>query len=338
MHLFGKTLESEVAIVAEIGVNHEGDVEAASRLLALAAEAGADAVKFQSFTPERYASASDPQRLARVRGFALDAAAHRRLAAEAAARNVAFFSTALTEDMVPLIAELAPAIKIASGDLTFEPMVRAAAATGKKVILSTGLATVAEIDRSVDWVRAEIGDAALADRLVLMHCVAAYPAPIEQANLRSIPFLAERYRVPTGYSNHVIGIEACLAAVALGAPVLEVHFTDCKTGRTFRDHALSCDPDDLARLAALAPRIRAGLGRFAKEPMPVEEEGRTLLRKGVVAAADLPAGRLLGEEDLMYARPASEFPAAALPELAGRRLLGPVGRGELIRRDNLAAD
>lgn len=335
MQLFGRDLDRDVAIVAEIGVNHEGDPEAASALLRVASAAGADAVKFQSYTPERYASADDPARLERVSRFALDRDTHRRLAREAKALGVHFFSTPLTEDWVPFLAEFVDVIKIASGDLTFEPAVRAAAATGKTLICSTGLAKVEEIDTAVGWIADEIGVAALPDRLVLMHCVSAYPAPIEEANLLSIPFLADRYGVRVGYSNHVIGLDACYAAVALGASVLEVHFTDRKSGRDFRDHELSLEPHELRELVSRVPRIRASRGVLGKTCQPCEAANLLAVRKGLVAARDLPAGSVLEHGDLMYARPATGFAASEIGEVIGRRLLQTVGRGRLLRRNML---
>ena len=335
MELFDKDLDRDVVVVAEIGVNHEGDVDAASRLVRLAAEAGADAVKFQTYTPARFTASGDRERLARVTKFALDQAAHRRLAREAADRGVHFFSTPLTEDVVPFLDELCPAFKIASGDLTFEPVIRAATRTGKPVILSTGAGTVDEIERAVGWVREDIGVDRLADRLVLMHCVSAYPTPVEQANVRAVPYLAERFGVHVGYSNHVIGAEACLAAISLGACVIEVHFTDRKEGRTFRDHALSFEPADLKELVRQAALIRAALGAFGKPVQPEEKANRDAIRKGVVASRDLSAGAVLTDADLMYARPASEFSASERPALIGRRLRDAVGRGEVIARANV---
>ncbi|MBI3114140.1 MAG: N-acetylneuraminate synthase family protein [Rhodospirillales bacterium] len=335
MQLFGKDLDRDVVIIAEIGVNHEGSLEAALNLLRLARKAGADAAKFQTFTPERYASASDPARLERVRGFDLGEKGFRRLAGEAAKHAFPIFSTAVSEDVVPLLAELFPAIKIASGDIDFEPVIRVAAATGKPVILSTGLATTAEVDAAVGWFKDEAGTDDVRDRLILMHCVSAYPAPIEEINLLSIPYLAERTGLRVGYSNHAIGPEACLAAVALGAPVIETHFTDRKTGRDFRDHALSCDPDDLKRLVEAASRVRAGLGRRGKERRPSEASNVKAFRKGVVAARDLKAGHVIGRDDLMFARPATEFASGEVRRVIGARLKGPVKKGELIRRDNV---
>jgi len=335
MQLFGKDLSREVAIVAEAGVNHEGDPEAALRLLRLAKQAGADAIKFQSYTPARYASASDPARLERVGRFALDEATHRRLAAEAARLGIVFFSTAVSEDVVPLLAELCPAIKIASADLTFEPVVRAAARTGKPVILSTGLGTPWEIDQAVDWVRQEVG-AALPQRLVLLQCVVAYPTPLDQANVASVGFLKDRYGLTVGYSNHVIGLEPCLAAVALGARLLEVHVTDRREGRSFRDHELSLEPAELAELVMRAPKVAASLGSYGKSRQAAETALLPIVRKGVVAARDLGAGTRLAADDLMYARPATEFPAAELPRLIGRRLTVALKRGELVPRAGIA--
>jgi len=335
MELFGKDLGSEVAVIAEIGVNHEGAVEKASQLLRLAAESGADAVKFQSYTAERLTSSNDPERLERVSRLALDEAAHRRLAEEATARDIAFISTAVTEDWVPLLAELAPALKIASGDLTFEPLIRTAAATGKPLILSTGLGTIEEVSQAVEWIRAETGMSDLSERLVLLHCVSAYPTPVEEANVLSVPYMAERFSLPVGYSNHVVGIDACLAAVALGACVIETHFTDCKTGRSFRDHELSVEPDDMRELVERVGRVRASRGRWGKSRQPSELPLLDAVRKGVVAARGLPVGQRLEREDLMFARPATGIPSQDLPQVLGKRLTRPLKAGELLTPDVL---
>ncbi|MEE8214447.1 MAG: N-acetylneuraminate synthase family protein, partial [Alphaproteobacteria bacterium] len=220
----------------------------------------------------------------------------------------------------------------------FEPVIRAAAGTGLPVILSTGVSTAEEVDAAIGWFRDTAATPDIRDRLILMHCVSAYPAPIEEANTLSIPYLAERTGLRVGYSNHIVGPEACLAAVALGACIIEVHFTDCKTGREFRDHALSCDPDDLAGLVEMVPRIRASLGQPGKERQPSELPNLSAVRKGVVAARDLEAGRVLARDDLMFARPADEVPAAEIDSLQGARLKAAVGKGELIRRNNLERD
>ena len=335
MRLFGRDPDAEVIVVAEIGVNHEGDPEAALRLIEAAHHAGAHAAKLQTYTPSRYASASDPARLARVTSFALDDATHRRLARRAAEIGLPLFSTAVTEDVVPLLDGLFPVIKIASGDITFDPVIRAAARTGKPIILSTGLATIEEVEQAIGWVRAEAGAAALRERLLLMHCVSAYPTPAKEANLLSIPYLAERTGLRVGYSNHVLGLEACFAAIALGANVIEAHFTDRKEGRTFRDHALSLEPHEFATLIAAAPRWRAMRGAAGKAPQPSEIGNRAIIRKGLVAARPLAAGSALAADDLAYARPATEFASSERAQVIGRRLKAAVGAGELIRRQDI---
>jgi N,N'-diacetyllegionaminate synthase len=332
MKLFGRELGAEVAIVAEIGVNHEGDVDAASRLIKAAASAGADAIKLQSYTAARLASAADPARLARVARFALSVQAHERLFAEAKSSGVRLFSSAVTEDWVPWLAEHAPALKIASGDLTFEPVIRAAARTGRVVILSTGCGELEEVDRAVDWVAREVGSGALREHLVLMHCVSAYPAPSAQANLLSVPFMRDRYAVEVGYSNHVVGVDVSLAAVALGASLIELHVTDSRDGREFRDHHLSLEPHELADFVIRARAVWAARGSESKRVQECERPSRDLIRKGLVAARHLAAGTVLAAQDLMYARPATEVPSGQLHRVIGRVLPCDLPRGMPIPR------
>lgn len=332
--LFNRNLTTDIVIVAEIGVNHEGDPRRAELLVRQAIAAGADAVKLQSYTPWRYCAANDPARLERVTRFSLSADQHRHLRSVAESLGKPLFSTAVTEDWIPTLAELFPVLKIASGDLTFEPLIRAAANCGKPVILSTGLGSMAEIEQAVDWFTDEAGSAT-AERLVLMHCVSAYPTPIEQANIRSIPVLRNKFGLQVGYSNHVLGMEACLAAVALGARLLEVHFTDQKEGREFRDHALSMETADLVALRRSAEAVAASLGRDEKEVQPCESGNRPIVRKGVVAARDLPAGTVLTAEDLAYARPATEFASTEIGSVIGRSLQAGLKKGELVPRQGL---
>lgn len=331
MQLFGKNPSEDVIVIAEIGVNHEGKVEKASQLLHLAAEAGADAVKFQSYTPSRFISAEDPERFERVSRFALSEASHRRLADEARQLGVAFTSTPVTEDWLPLLSELSEAIKIASGDLTFEPVIREACRTGKPVIISTGCGTIEEVDQAVAWAREEIGTD-LSEQVALMHCVSAYPTPVEQANLKSIPFMKERYGLHVGWSNHVIGPDACIAAVALGASMVEVHFTDQKTGRDFRDHELSFEPADLAALVNSVKNIRAALGEHGKRVAEAEAAACKAIRKGLIAARDIDAGQTLSREDIKFARPATEFDSCEIEDVIGAVAKEPVQEGFVLKR------
>lgn len=338
MALFGIDTSKRLALIAEIGVNHEGSLDKAVEMLGMAADAGADAVKFQSYTPNRFISTDDPERLARVTAFGLDQDDHLVLKAEAARKGVAFLSSAITEDWVPFLSQHCAAIKIASGDIDFEPVIRAAGETDLPVILSTGTATLDEVRQAVDWATDAMGgEAEAAARLSVLHCVSAYPTPLENANLLAIRTLAEAFpHLTIGYSNHVIGPEACIAAVALGAQVVEVHFTDQKEDRAFRDHALSCDAADLAYLARILPAVAAARGDGVKQPQACEAEMGPAIRKGLVTAKDLPEGHRLTADDLRYARPATEFPAATLSALLGRTLTQAVPEGRILRRSMIA--
>jgi N,N'-diacetyllegionaminate synthase len=328
MELFGKNLDASLAVIAEIGVNHEGNIDQALKMIAMAKEAGADAVKFQSYTPGRYQSANNQERLQRVTKFSLDEAAHDLLWEKAKKEGIAIFSTPLTEDWVPFLSKRSEVIKIASGDLTFEPVIRAATKTGKKVIISTGFGNIEEINRAVNWAKDEIGETALSERLVLMHCVSAYPTPIEQANILSVPFLKDKYpNLTIGYSNHVIEPEACLAAVALGAAVVEVHFTDQKEGRSFRDHSLSFTTSELKSLIRQIRNVKLSLGVFGKTAQKCEVDSH-VMRKGLILARDMQQGDVLTKADIIYARPATYYSAAQKPELIGKTLKVSAQKGQ----------
>lgn len=330
MQLFGKDLQHDLLIVAEIGVNHEGSLAKARELVQLAAQTGVDAVKFQTYRPEHFISTSTPERYERVSRFGLPIPAFAELAELATSLGLGFFSSAIDESVIPDLAAYCPVIKVASADLTFEPTLRGVAATGKPMILSTGLGTVAEIEQAVKWIQAEIGTAPLEEQVILMHCVSAYPTPLEEANLRAIPFLQEHFGVLVGYSDHTLGSLACLGAVSLGACVIEKHFTDQKQGRDFRDHELSADVEDMRHLVESARTLRKALGTYGKQPMPSELPNRDVIRKGVVAARDLPAGTILTRQDLMFARPATEIPSAQIEAVVGRTLMQDLKKGNML--------
>lgn len=323
-------------IIAEAGVNHEGDKDAALRLIEVAARAGADAIKFQSYTPERFVAASDTERLERVRRFSLDHDAHLSLAEEARRRGIVFCSSAISEDWVAPLAALAPVIKLASGDIDFDPVIIAAAQSGRQVILSTGCANLDEVERAVETFGRAMGPGRLEERLMLMHCVSAYPTPLEQANLNAIPTLKQHFGLQVGWSNHVIGPAACHAAVALGADAIEIHITETRTGRTFRDHELSFEPDELTQLCRNLRDLRHGLGDGIKRPQPCEAGNRAALRKGIVAARDLAAGHVLTVDDLAYARPAAQFFSTEMGQVLGQRLTDAVQAGHPIARDRIS--
>lgn len=326
-----------VRIVAEAGVNHNGDLATALRMVDLAAEAGADAVKFQTFDPaalvtpdaepadyqKRNAPGTVSQR-AMLEGLRLDAAAHRALLDRCAARGIAFLSTPFDPASLALLLELGvPALKLSSGDLTNGPLLLAAARSGRELILSTGMATLAEVEDALAviafgqlappdarpgraafrraYAEARAADA-LAARVTLLHCVTEYPAPREAINLRAMDTLRAAFALPVGYSDHSDGIAIAVAAAARGAVMIEKHFT-LDRSLPGPDHRASLEPDGFAAMVAAIREVEAALGDGRKVPAPCEAANARVARKSLVAARDLPAGHVLGEDDIRAMRP-----------------------------------
>jgi N-acetylneuraminate synthase/N,N'-diacetyllegionaminate synthase len=325
-------------VVAEAGVNHNGDVELAERLVDAAAAACADAVKFQSFRAEAVASAGAPkaayQRAATgeeesqqemLRALELSAETHRRLQRRAQEHGLLFLSTPFDAASADLLEELGvPAFKVASPDLTNLPFLEYLAAKGRPLIVSTGMAELSEVEAALAAL-ARVG----ATDVVLLQCVSSYPAPAAEQNLRTIPALAARFGVPVGFSDHTTGGAAALAAVALGACLLEKHFTLDRT-LPGPDHAASLEPAELAGLVRDVREVEAALGDGVKRPTPAERENRELVRRSLAAAVDLPAGTLLERSMLTALRPGTGIAPSRIDEVVGRRLRRSVAGGELL--------
>ena len=321
-------------VIAEAGVNHDGDPALALELVRAAAAAGADAVKFQTFLPEELVASGAPKaayqlertgagesQLEMLRKLALPAQVLPRLRDEASRLGLLFLSTPFDLASARALRELGvPGFKVGSGDATHLPFLEELAGYGLPLLVSTGMCTLEEVEQLVAAVAAA-GDPPLA----LLHCTSAYPAPSDQANLRAIPTLRMVHAGPVGYSDHSLGSEVALAAVALGASILEKHLT-LDRGRPGPDHAASLEPGELAGLVAAVRRLEASLGDGVKRPAPCEEDVRRVARRSIVAARDLPAGTVLGRGDLACKRPGGGLPPAALPGLVGRRLRAPLVR------------
>lgn len=314
-------LDARIMVIAEIGNNHEGDPARALELVAAAAEAGADVVKVQVINPERLVNRSQVERVAQLSRFRLPVSTWREMAALAQEKGMLFMASAFDEQSLESVAELAAAVKIASGDLDFGPLLVRAAKIGKPIILSTGMAALDEIRAAVEIIARNLPvGQPLAESLALLHCVSLYPAPLETVNLRAIPILRSAFNVTIGYSDHTLGIEMAVAAMALGARIIEKHFTLDKTRTSFRDHAFSSDPVDMKRLTTVAHAFDVALGSGEKTPTPAEAQMAVAARRCVVAARDLAAGTTLAAGDLDFVRPRQGLPPLAAPTLIGRVL------------------
>ena len=328
-------------VIAEAGVNHNGDSGRAREMVAAAAAAGADVVKFQAFATEglvahgtrtasyQEANTGTGDQAALLAGLELTREEFVTLAGECRRRKIGFLATPFDVEMVDdLVAMGMDRIKIASGELTNWPALRRFGALGLPVILSTGMATLDEVVGAVAILR----DAGAAE-ITLLHCTSLYPAAAESLNLRAIATMARRFGLPVGYSDHSLGDHAAVAAVALGATVIEKHFT-LDRNLPGPDHKASLEPDELAAMVRKLRETATMLGDGEKKPAPGEKDTAALVRRSWHAARDLPAGTLLAERDLVLKRPADGMAPGASP--AGRRLAVALPADAPVREDDLA--
>ena len=327
-----------VWITAEVGVNHEGHMDRAEKMIRLAAEAGVDGVKFATFRIEHYISTIQPERRARIAAFELVRGDFRRLAALAADCGVTFFSTPLHPDDVDFLDEIAPLYKIASGDLDNTDFIRYVVSKGKPTIISTGYGGEDDVRRAVDAVLEVRPGAREEGSVMFMHCVGAYPTEPWDLNLRNMLWLKETFGFPVGFSDHTLGIKACELAVAMGAMAVEKHFTYRKEDQAWHDHAVSADPDDMKALVARIREAEVYLGARERGLDHNPAETRiTDMRRSPGAAKDIPAGVPIREEWLTWLRPAWGLPATALKSLVGKRLKRDLFAGDLIKEEDLAS-
>jgi N-acetylneuraminate synthase len=336
--------EPHVFVIVEAGVNHNGDLDLARQLVDAAAAAGADAVKFQSFRAETLASRSAPKadyqiattgggesQFAMLKRLELSDEAHRALIAHCAARNILFLSTPFDEERADFLESLGmPAFKIPSGEITNLPFLAHVAAKKKPVLLSTGMSDLAEVGIAVEAVRRAGGE-----EIALLHCLTNYPADPAEANLRAMRTMAEAFALPVGYSDHTPGFTVALAAVALGARIVEKHFT-LDRALPGPDHAASLEPGELRDMVRGIRTVESALGDGVKRPAPSEESNRRVVRKSLVAVKDIPAGAVVGANDIAALRPGTGLAPSCRAEVVGRRTRTSIAAGTPITREMLA--
>lgn len=318
-------------VIAEIGLNHDGDPTEALRLVDEAARAGAQAVKLQSLRADRLVAAHCPapvhveaRSLRELFGrYELDADAHARVARHARSLGLAFMSTPFDEETVDLLDDLdADALKIASGDITHLPLIARAARTGRPLVISTGLSSLHDVQSAVSCAR-EAGAASVA----LLHCVSAYPVPAEQQNLGAIRTLAGTFGLPVGLSDHSCDGADLPLAVALGASLYERHIRRADGGDVL-DAAVSSTGEQLAGLAGAAARARVVLGHGRREPQAAELPNKAASRRALYATRPLAPGDVIQRDDVIALRPADGGLAPAFRDrLVGMRVERPIARG-----------
>ncbi len=322
-------IAGHVMVIAEVGVNHDGSLDRALQLVDAAADAGADAVKFQTFTAEALATAVAPKadyqsraagpeesQLEMLRRLELDAGAHRRLVERCADRGVRFLSSPFDLASIELLAALGvDTIKVPSGAVTDLPYLRKIGAMGVGVLLSTGMADLEEVRAALEILE---GAGTSRGDVVVLHCTTEYPTPLEEVNLRAMVTMKDELGVRVGYSDHTRSLIVPVCAVAMGAEVVEKHFTLDRT-LPGPDHAASVEPAELAGIVRAIREAEVALGSALKAPTSAECRNAEVVRKSIVAARDIAEGELFDENNLTTKRPAAGLTPMMWDDVLGRR-------------------
>lgn len=324
-------------IIAEAGVNHNGDIKLAKKLIDVAKETGADAVKFQSFKAESVVvkdaqkagyqkeTTGEGSQYEMIKSLELSKEEFGELAEYARKKDIMFLSSPFDKESVDLLHELdVPAFKIGSGEITNFPLLRYVAKKGKPIILSTGMSTLGEVEEALNVIRSEgVKD------IILLHCVSNYPAKIEEVNLRAMQTLKCAFKLPVGFSDHTLGITVPIAAVALGACVIEKHFT-LNRNLPGPDHKASLEPNELKEMIKAIMDVEKALGDGIKQPTADEEEIKKVARRSIVAKVDIPEGVIIMKDMLDIKRPGIGIEPEHIERIIGKRAKVNIKKDKLI--------
>lgn len=324
-------------IIAEIGANHNGDMRLAKKLIRAAKACGADAVKFQSWSKESLFAKSFYKENSEfveehfgtleqaMEWLSLDKSKHIYLKKYCKKVGIIFSSTPFSRQEIDLLDHLkVPFFKIASMDINNIPLLEHVAAKKKPIILSTGMASIVEIKTALDVIYRRRNK-----KVILLHCVALYPPKDENINLRNITMFQEIFNIPVGFSDHTLGTSLALAAISLGAKVIEKHFTIDKTMPGW-DHAISADPKELKNIVIEGRRVQKALGKYKRVVLEDEINQRKIFRRSIIAKVDLTKHEIISIDNIDCKRPGYGISPAKLQQVIGKRLRRDISAGELI--------
>jgi len=331
---------TKTLIIAEVGVNHNGDIGLAKQLIREAALAGADVVKFQTFNADLLVTENAPKAAYQknkdadndsnyemLKGLELSREDHFNLIKECDHHGIEFFSTGFDIDSLNFLLELKMnRIKIPSGEITNLPFLEHIAKFNLPVILSTGMADILEIEHALDVL---LGNKLVKSNLSILHCTSLYPAPFETINLNVIPALKQKFKINIGYSDHTLGIEAAIAAVSLGAQIIEKHIT-MDVSMPGPDHKASITPHEFKAMVCAIRNIEAGLGDGCKLPSNNEIEMRTIARKSLIASKNINEGEVLTADHITIKRPGNGISPMKLHEVIGTKAIRSFLQDDLI--------
>jgi len=338
----GIDISKRVFIIAEAGVNHNGDINLAYKLADVAKEAGADAVKFQTFKAENVVSkladkaeyqkkttGSDKSQLEMIKKLELSFDDFIKLKKYCDKKEIMFLSTPFDHHSIDFLYDLVNIYKIPSGEIINGPYLKHIAAKNKPIIMSTGMANLGEVEEAINTIRSVNSEA----QISLLHCTTNYPTPYEEVNLKAMQTLAAAFRLPVAYSDHTLGIEVPVAAVAMGAKIIEKHFTlDKKLPGP--DHKASLEPDELKEMVKAIRNIEKALGDGIKRPNKSEVEIMKVVRKSLIANRDIRAGEVIKESDIAVKRPGTGILPKFKNIIIGMKLINDIRQDEPFRWEN----
>ena len=330
--------KEKVFIIAEIGNNHEGSYTLAEEMIGLAAEAGVDAVKFQTFQTENYLSVGDIKRYKMLKSFELSYNEFKKLKQVAKGAGILFISTPFDLESALFLDSIVDALKIASGDNNFYPLIETVAETGKPIIMSTGLADIQQIIKSKTLIEKIWDQQGFAQDLAILHCVSAYPVEPKYANLQAIQTLIKSFDCTIGFSDHTLGINAAIVSVGMGARIIEKHFTIDKNFSDFRDHQLSADFKEMKQLILSIREVEKMLGSGDKVPQFPEKDTTIQVRRSIVTKHLLSEGHIIQWDDIAWIRPGGGLAPGEEQRIIGKRLNQEVKKGGKILMKHISPD
>ena len=317
-------------IIAEIGNNHEGNFEVAKNMLIAAAKSGVDAVKFQTFIAERFVGISNPDRYKQIKSYELSQIQFIELKNIANDNGVEFLSTPLDLESAEFLNSFVSKFKISSSDNTFFPLIDLICSFNKPIILSSGISDIELLRKTVSFIQDKNGEKFIENDLSILHCVSSYPTIFEEAQLNSIKCLKNEFTSSIGYSDHTLGIDACIFSAVLGASIIEKHFTLDHNFSNFRDHQISANPSEMKLLVDKIRLFEQMLGQEKKTIGISEQNNINAFRRSIVAKREIQKGEILTMNDLCWTRPSGGISPGDEGILIGKKAVKLISQGEMI--------
>ncbi len=327
--------KKKIFVIAEIGNNHEGNFALAKKLIKLAAKSGADAVKFQTFKADNFINISQKKRIKQLKKFQFSYEQFKKLKIFANKNNLLFISTPFDIESAIFLRKICDIIKISSGDNNFFYMIDELLKSKKKIIISTGMTSLDDIKSIITFLKKRLSFSQIRKKIYFLHCVSSYPAHAHDLNLLSIKYLRKKLGIKVGYSDHSEGAIASITAGALGAEIIEKHFTIDKKYSKFRDHSLSADFEEMKFITESLKKIEVMLGKYEKKIHQSERSNLSSMRRSPYASVNIEKGEILSNKNVIFQRPRMKGTSLNHLEIFGKKINKKIKKYSLIKNKNI---